>query len=179
MAGTGTRLRLCLGKVGTQYYCLFLLYIAFHSSVVTNTLTSVFVEATRENAEKNDAREWAHKFENWFQSIDSNGDGWITFAELEEHMRTPEGIDTAKALDLEINNVERFFEMLSDRAGNISPESFVVGCFKLKGVAKSMDMMDLIYTQKKLSLELADFKKDLLRLIDSGRMSQKERHAVG
>jgi len=35
----------------------------------------------------------------------------------------------------------------------VNLENFVIGCIKLKGLAKSMNLMDLIYSQKQAYME--------------------------
>ena len=57
-----------------------------------------------------------------------------------------------KALDLEVSEVQQFFELMDpDKLGYVDLDSFVEGCLRLKGLAKNMDVVALKMEQKKLS----------------------------
>merc|ERR1712176_1280969 len=77
------------------------------------------------------------------------GRGSITYSQFAMHANDPEVPAFAEALDIELLNLKEFFSLLSERDKRpVNLEIFVIGCIKLKGLAKSMDLMDLIYSQK-------------------------------
>merc|ERR1712187_739985 len=161
-------------NLGTGYYVIFLCYIAFYTWVVTNTITSLFIETTMAYAEKDTQHvitdklerkdEYVAKLQEWFNSIDENGDGMITYDQFARSANDPEVMAFAETLEIELFDLKQFFSVLS--ANNKRPvnlENFVIGCIKLKGMAKSMDLMDLMYTQKQATEENARQAKQTIR----------------
>eukprot|EP00929_Paragymnodinium_shiwhaense_P038289 TRINITY_DN20259_c0_g1_i1.p1 TRINITY_DN20259_c0_g1~~TRINITY_DN20259_c0_g1_i1.p1 ORF type:complete len:1209 (-),score=344.57 TRINITY_DN20259_c0_g1_i1:176-3772(-) len=145
-----------LVNVGMPYYMLFLLYILFYTCVVANTLTSLFVESTMVNADKDqqhviqNALEQADKIidklRGWFMDVDSDGNGFITYEEFCEALNDPRSVAFASTLDLGMTDLKQFFAALSLNGKQpVDLETFVVGCIKLRGWARSMDLMELMY----------------------------------
>merc|ERR1712187_631720 len=98
-------------NLGTGYYIIFLCYIAFYTCVVTNTITSLFIETTIAYAEKDTQHistdklerneEYVQKLKDWFNSIDENGDGSITYDQFVASANDPEVLAFAESLDIE------------------------------------------------------------------------------
>jgi len=156
-----------LEHVGAGYHLFFCLYIAFFYCVVTNTLTSLFVEATRLNADKDhefiihDALEkkdeYIEKLKKWYTKIDIDNSGDVSLDELVGHLNDPDVIAFARTLDIEILDVKQFFMMLSCNGSKpVDLESFVIGCIKLKGLAKSMDLLSLMNSSKEIAAKQLD-----------------------
>eukprot|EP00929_Paragymnodinium_shiwhaense_P101790 TRINITY_DN6497_c0_g1_i4.p1 TRINITY_DN6497_c0_g1~~TRINITY_DN6497_c0_g1_i4.p1 ORF type:complete len:723 (-),score=151.68 TRINITY_DN6497_c0_g1_i4:212-2380(-) len=148
-----------LWPVGAAYYMLFLLYILFYTCVICNTITSLFVESTMVNADKDqqvviqsaleNSDEYIEKLRGWFSSVDSDGNGCITYDEFSEKLQDPEAIAFASTLNIELTDLKQFFAGLSNngtRAVNL--EAFVVGCIRMRGPAKSMDLLELMFHQR-------------------------------
>eukprot|EP00929_Paragymnodinium_shiwhaense_P046824 TRINITY_DN2381_c0_g1_i1.p1 TRINITY_DN2381_c0_g1~~TRINITY_DN2381_c0_g1_i1.p1 ORF type:complete len:788 (-),score=160.85 TRINITY_DN2381_c0_g1_i1:470-2833(-) len=142
--------------VGNAYYALFLLYILFYTCVVANTLTSLFVESTIANADKDqqyvimNALEQSDKIidklRHWFEDVDLDGNGYITFEEFCEKLHDPRSVAFASTMNIEVTDLKQFFSVLSVNGSQpVDLETFVVGCIKLRGAAKSMDLMELMY----------------------------------
>merc|ERR1712083_974034 len=90
--------------------------------------------------------EYVKKLKLWFCAIDNDCTGSITYDQFERNANSPEVHAFAEALDIELLDLKQFFTVLS--ANNKRSVNFDTGCIKLKGMEKSMDLMDLIYTQK-------------------------------
>merc|ERR1712232_674926 len=60
------------------------------------------------------------------------------------HLSSEEMVAFCTSLEIDATDVAQFFSILS-AGGNrsVDVETFVIGCIKLKGFAKSMDLMDL------------------------------------
>merc|ERR1712176_568696 len=53
----------------------------------------------------------------------------------------------ASSLDIDLLDAKHFFAMLSDRGRRpVDIDTFVVGCVKLKGGAKALDVMGMVLT---------------------------------
>jgi len=148
-----------LGDVGWECYGFFLVYITFFLFIVTNTITSLFVEAMFENSSRDEQLiihdqlsrrdEYVAKIQGLFTKMDDDGSGDVSYAEFERHLSDEEMVAFCSSLEIDATDVAQFFNILS--AGgtrSVDVETFVIGCIKLKGVAKSMDLMDLAIRQR-------------------------------
>merc|ERR1712217_592270 len=81
----------------------------------------------------------------------------------------------AKSLEIDITDAKQFFLILSGNGRRtVDIETFVVGCIKLKGTAKSMDLMDLMYSHKRAATKQAEF-----NLFCKVRLNRIERILLG
>eukprot|EP00929_Paragymnodinium_shiwhaense_P014853 TRINITY_DN12281_c0_g1_i1.p1 TRINITY_DN12281_c0_g1~~TRINITY_DN12281_c0_g1_i1.p1 ORF type:complete len:785 (+),score=156.73 TRINITY_DN12281_c0_g1_i1:134-2356(+) len=145
-----------LVDIGMAYYLLFLLYILFYNCVIANTLTSLFVESTMMNADKDqqcviqNALEQSDKIidklRDWFADVDADGSGSITYEEFCNALNNPRSLAFASTLEIGVTDLKQFFAALSRNGEQpVDLETFVVGCIKLRGSARSMDLMELMY----------------------------------
>lgn len=143
-----------LRPIGWGYYALFLFFIFFYNCVVTNTLTSLFVEATMTNAEKDHAaiietqmenfHKYVSKLEKWFRSLDVDESGKVSYEEFCNGLNDPSALAFASTLGVEITDLKQFFMVLSEGGTrDVDIETFVLGCIKMRGAAKSMDVVAL------------------------------------
>jgi len=141
-------------KVGNLFYALFLIYIAIFLFVAVNTISSIFVESMLTHADKDQQfiietemqkkEDYIHSLEEFFAMIDGDRDGEITFSEFCAHLHQPQMHAFASSLDIDVTDARRFFEVLSDRGHRaVDIETFVVGCIKMRGPARSVDLVDL------------------------------------
>jgi len=149
-----------LWETGVAFYGVYLAYLAVFHFVVVNIISSIFLESILTSAAKDQQLmietqmekkgDYISSLGKFYEDMDSNGDGEITFAEFCEHLHCPRMQAFAASLDIDIMDARQFFEVLSERGKcPVDLESFVVGCIKMKGAARSLDLMDLAHTQKK------------------------------
>lgn len=149
-----------LSGVGEHYYYIFVVYIAFFMFAVTNVITSLLVEATMNNAEIDTKRmmndELTRKYvyidfiKKLYSAMDEDNSGSLTYTEFATHLNSPQMHAFTSALDLELSDVASFFRLLApDENSAVDLETFVIGCMKLRGAAKSMDLMGLIHEHKR------------------------------
>merc|ERR1719230_2070854 len=85
-----------------------------------------------------------------FRMINPHGHNVIAVEAFSKHKDNKNVVAFAESLEIETTDLEQFFSILSANGTRpVDLETFVVGCIKLRGVAKSMDLMDLLITQKK------------------------------
>lgn len=155
-----------LWDVGRQFGAIFVVFIAFFSFVVMNSITSIFVEGARDYAERDDSaviqdqlsrkEEYMTKVTAMYQQMDHTDCGEVTFDTFQRHMSDARMVAFAESLDIDTSNLEQFFNILSQNGRRaVDLETFVVGCIKLRGMAKSMDMMDVLISQRRLTEEQA------------------------
>merc|ERR1719220_750885 len=104
----------------------------------------------------------------FFTDMDENSDGLISLDEFVRHVDHPEVIAFANALEIDALDAKLFFQVLSDNGKrNIDLETFVVGCIKLKGAAKSMDLLNFYYSHRQAVEQQTAFNNDCLARLDS------------
>jgi len=142
------------------WYDLFLAYIAIFYFVIVNILNSIFLEAVLAQADKDhqqvietqmEKREgYIISLRKLYQDMGGNLDGEITYTEFCENLYNPRMQAFASSLEIDISDARQFFLVLSDRGKRpVDLETFVVGCIKLRGAAKSVDLMDLSFDHKR------------------------------
>jgi hypothetical protein len=157
-----------LEDIGWLYYGAFLLYIGFYECVVANTLTSLFVESTMANADKDQQElinaelenkdQYVRMLQSWYESLDRDNSGTLTYAEIVDSLDAPEMMAFAAQMGIDALDVKQFFTVLSCNGRRaVDLETFVVGCIKLKGMAKSMDLMDLTYAHRQAAADQQRF----------------------
>jgi len=153
--------------VGYTYYLLFLLYVAFFTFIVMNTLTSLFLDAVIRKADKDTSsliREelkktgaYVTKAAALFRQIDQNSSGNITEQDFLKYANDAKMAALASSLELDVSDMEQFYNMLSCRGKYaVDVDTFAVGCLKLKGPARSIDLQELIASQKRAARTLED-----------------------
>lgn len=145
--------------VGAPFYLCFMLYIAFFMFVVVNTMTSIFVEGAMVNAEKDHKvmmreemkrkHEYIMLIQKLFTEMDKDGRGQITRESFAEQLSSSEMVAFLQRVGIDSLDAEGFFDILASEsdsdAGGIDVEAFVLGCMKLRGAARSMDLLGLIH----------------------------------
>lgn len=148
-----------LWAVGSWMYCLFVAYVAFFLFIITNTLTSIFVDSVSMNAQADDnmlidmelekKEQYISKLQSFFNEIDLDRDGFISYQEFIANGNRRLFQAFAATLDVEITDVNQCFRFLAGGGENlVDIESFVVGCIKMKGMARSMDLLSLAQSHR-------------------------------
>lgn len=176
-----------LREFSGMIYALFLIYISFFLFVVTNTLTSIIMEGTmtRATTEKSDIiasrlkQKYEHikLFKELYSRIDADNSGDLSMDEMHRHMQDQRAVAFFQSLDIDVSDVEQFFGTLSqDGTTSVDLETFVIGCMKLKGTARSMDLQCLYssyvcfarstkHFQEGLALELASLQGAMAKIL--------------
>eukprot|EP00929_Paragymnodinium_shiwhaense_P074714 TRINITY_DN38242_c0_g2_i1.p1 TRINITY_DN38242_c0_g2~~TRINITY_DN38242_c0_g2_i1.p1 ORF type:complete len:674 (+),score=102.42 TRINITY_DN38242_c0_g2_i1:97-2118(+) len=138
---------------------VFVLYILFVTFAVLNVITGVFCESAIESARLDSVlvqhqfienRElFIHKVKELFGCLDKDGSGTISYHEMEDHLTSEQAVQLFAMLDLQISEVWELFKLLdTDGTSTIDIDEFVIGCMRLRGGAKALDMAKLSYEQK-------------------------------
>lgn len=162
---------------------LFVLYIAFAVLALMNSLTGVFVEAALRSAKQdNDFFIMSNLLELFLDSV-GNFDGTLTLAKFEEQLDNPQMLEYFRAIDVDLGEARNVFRLLDlDGSGTLNAESFLSGCLRLRGPAKSLDVMLLMREVRDIASDLqthagrterllAEVTKDLSRRIGSLRQA--------
>jgi len=148
-------------------FCHFFLFFAF-----MNVVTGVFCQGALESAAKDteiviecqmeNAEQYAHDLKSIFKDMDLDGSGSITIDELETHLQNKDVQAYFASMDIDSGDAWTLFSLLdSNDTDEIELEEFIIGCLRLKGSAKSVDMLRLGYESKHMSKLLRDMGKRL------------------
>jgi len=148
-----------LWQVGGLYYGLFLFYICFIVFAVLNVLTGIFVDQAMQMAKldrDNVIQEALSKEENFarnmrdvFAIVDKDGSDMITWSEFKKHINDQRVQSYFAAMDLAVSDAKQLFMLLDNNGSNtIELGEFIGGCTRLKGGAKSMDLITLMEDNK-------------------------------
>lgn len=171
-----------LAEMSALSSMMFVIYVTFVIFAIMNTITGLFVEQAKratamdlENVVQDTISKNANMvthLEQIFHEADSQGSGSLTWSELQQHLLDARVRAYFKTLDIDYQDLKTFFELLQDNADEEEPAvdiaSFVSACMRLKGNAKSVDVMALRYEQRKLQ-------DKLYGLLEPLRTASKER----
>merc|ERR1711933_639030 len=86
-----------------------------------------------------------------FDELDEDCNGEISWHEFEKHLETEEVVGDLSALEINVSRARALFKLLDVNAsGTISVDEFVMGCLRLKGGAKTLDVGTLMYETRAL-----------------------------
>merc|ERR1712216_171688 len=92
--------------------------------------------------------------------MEKDSDGRVAVEEFSRHLADKKMKAFAASLDVEPYDVLQFFTALSSSGqSGFDLETFVVGCIKLRGYAKSIDLMHLFMAQEKIHDDNEVFKR--------------------
>lgn len=155
-------------------------YVAFTLFVVTNIITSIFVDTAiqsgNQDREEVIARKLAERDEQLaqmtsiFQDADEDGSGLISLEQFQRHMHDPRVRAYLRSVDLDVTEATSLFTLLdTDGSGHISITEFVFGCMRLKGTARSVDLAILIHDSKVLHDQL-----DAIRAVQHAQSNEMQ-----
>jgi len=166
-----------LYEVGITTYFMFLAYIAFFLFVVMNTLTSLFIEAYMESAGRDDRfaiqqqlakrKTFIQKFKAIYKQLDTENSGSLTWDQFKTILHDQEVRAFMSSLEIEASDVHEFFLALSHGGKrNVDLEAFVSGCMKLRGVAKSVDLVTLLENIRRTEGARLEFERRCYKQFD-------------
>jgi len=173
-------------EVGVMFYIAFLLYLLFFLIVILNTLTGIFLDATCQNAladqqhiimeELRKKSMYVKHFKEVWAQLDDDHSGDVSLEELALHMKDPRLAAFLSNLEIDICDVVQFFDALSHEGHTaVDAETFVDGCLKLKGTARSVDLYGLIQSNRKAMIMQDNLTRRCLQEVQQLRRRYEER----
>lgn len=147
------------------FFCLFTSFILF---AVLNIVTGVFVEGAigKAQSEKDEKirrvmeEEMAnvHALENIFKEIDVDMSGQIDLEEFEILLKDKRIRAYFQTIGLHVQEAHGLFRLLDlDNSNTVSISEFIMGCVRLKGEAKGVDLATLMYENKRMMMKWSRF----------------------
>jgi len=154
-------LALPFSKISWIYGVEFTLFITFVVFGLLNVLIGVFVQSTsaiaeldrdfviREEMERKQSV--MNQMRDLFKQVDDDNSGTVTWNELKASLNNPAVQGYFSLVQIEPEEAEGLFKLLDvDESGEVGIEEFILGCMRLKGAAKSLDMATLMYDNKRM-----------------------------
>eukprot|EP00929_Paragymnodinium_shiwhaense_P093661 TRINITY_DN53887_c0_g2_i1.p1 TRINITY_DN53887_c0_g2~~TRINITY_DN53887_c0_g2_i1.p1 ORF type:complete len:629 (-),score=96.50 TRINITY_DN53887_c0_g2_i1:220-2034(-) len=171
---------------------LFSFYVTFTVFAMLNVITGVFCEsaiaAARTDADHVCQEHLLHKstymqnVKKLFDKIGQHGADAITYDDLEEFLQDDMATGFFAALDIDISDVWTLFKLLDENESRlINLEEFVAGCFRLKGMARSLDVALIGYEHKQFRRRAFQFMDatDAMLEMTLDRLGQLQNQANG
>ncbi|CAE7450579.1 scn4aa [Symbiodinium pilosum] len=164
---------------GELYFMVFGFYVAFCMIGLLNVVTGIFVDSavsTRTEDEVVDAftdqmASRCREVRRIFNEADTERKGALTYEQLKDQLSNPWVKAYFHGLDIDPNEAAIIFTLMdTDHNGTVTADEFIDGTMKLKGSAKSVDMLLLMFDQVRFSAKfnfLCSFIEDELRSIKS------------
>jgi len=137
-----------------------------------NVLVGIFVQSTNEIAkidrdfviqeemERNDSQ--MNQMRDLFKEVDEDKSGLITWDELESNLGNERVKGYFSLLGLNAEEAEGLFKLLDiDDSGTVGAEEFIMGCMRLKGTAKSIDLATMLYENKQMHSIIKTFMQNV------------------
>jgi len=157
-----------LGGIQFLWVICFLLYVTFVYFAVLNVVTGVFCQAAIESAnhdqelliqkELANKQLYVSKVRKLFDDIDKKGSGLLSLQDLENRFNDESVRAYFASLDLDHHDAWTLFKLLDTKVEHIvDVEDFAMGCLRLKGMAKRIDIEKLMYDQARMMKGLGAF----------------------
>lgn len=167
-----------IGDVGDLYMAVWIAFIGFTLFGILNVLTGVFCDAAMKAAQadtqmrmddmKDEARKCLKTLRRCFAEADTDSSGFLSKSEFEAVVTHPTAHVEMESLGIDVEDATELFECLDpDRTNMISIDDFIFGCMKVKGGAKSVDIVTLLLDSRRLKSSMEEI-KERLKLVTSG-----------
>jgi Ca2+-binding EF-hand superfamily protein len=138
------------------WFILFLMYEGFCFMALMNVITGIFVYSaiyTRTEDEvvqhwREDLLSTSREVKRIFRDADTDQSGTLTYEELAKHLENPWVKAYFSGLELDPAEAPIIFSLIDrDHDGCLMIEEFVDGIMKLKGTARAVDLVAMLYDQ--------------------------------
>jgi len=157
-----------LALLHPTYGALFIFYIYFAVFGVLNVVTSVFIDATyqaslsdRDNVVQSEIDRnnlYLNSCKTFLSRADKQRTGELTWEQFEDYLQDEKVRAYLTTLELDESQARALFMLLDvNDNGFIAIDEFVLGCARLKGEAKSIDVNMLLYENEKMIGRHLDF----------------------
>jgi len=165
----------CLEDVSPFYRFLFAVYVVFVVVGVLNVLTGIFVERASElsgldkdlviHSEIGRNEAFLDEMKELFIEADVDGSGSISWQEFRDWLQNPRVKAYLATQQLDASDARTLFDMLRVKdTEEISVDEFIVGCMRLKGLARSVELVAVLQETRAIHKQL----RSMMRNMDNG-----------
>lgn len=156
--------RFLIYNVSRAYAGFFIVYCTGITFALLTIVRAIFLKETLSHANADDdmvVAELAHeksrtvnKLKRLFNRMDIDGSGDITYDELQHMLKDPVVEAVFSSLELSIREAQGFFELVDDGDGRLTFDEFVTGVMRMKGSTKAIDLVTVLFENKKINEKL-------------------------
>jgi len=82
--------------------------------------------------------------------LDEDKNGTLSWSEIVNHLEDPRVLAFLEELELDLHEAHGLFRLMDwGDSGEVPLEEFVVGCLRMKGFARSVEVAGMMFEQKK------------------------------
>eukprot|EP00930_Biecheleria_cincta_P006440 TRINITY_DN107448_c0_g1_i1.p1 TRINITY_DN107448_c0_g1~~TRINITY_DN107448_c0_g1_i1.p1 ORF type:complete len:682 (-),score=107.89 TRINITY_DN107448_c0_g1_i1:91-2088(-) len=155
-----------LKYVGGWYMICFGIYIVLVVFAATRIIGAIFLKEALDattadpelmiQAKEAQRLKYMDKLKDFFNAIDTTGDGDISREELNTMLVSPKVIAYLSVLDIELHEGSKLFDMLDDGDGVVTYNEFINGLFRFRGQARSVDLIELHMRMQQMEDDLLE-----------------------
>lgn len=170
--------RVLVEKVSPLYAVPFAMYIAGIIFAMFRIITALFLKDTLSIAaadadmviqdKMREKHAYAMKLKDFFEAADCNCDGFLMIDEFESVLEDERITTYLASLELDVTQTKLLFAMLDDGDQRISVDEFVKGAIRLKGQARSQDVIAIMHDCTKMMKKLEGLQEVVVAAL-SGR----------
>lgn len=159
------------------FYAIWYTYVAFVIFGLLNVFTGIFVESATHAANSDqeiiiqtqieDEESYVNQIRLIFDRSDSDHSGNMTEKELQDLLEQEDFKVQMESLGIHATEARGLFALLdNDESGVVSIEEFLSGCMRLKGTAKAVDMVTLLFENAKLGHKVEQIRKMVAEIFE-------------
>jgi len=162
-------------EVSAWYVLFFIFYIAGVVFAVTRIITAIFLRDTLQAADsesdrviielQHTRRDLMRQLEDFFKEADKSSDGLVDRDEFEQMLQKPNVRLWLRSMGLVVNEYVALFNLIDSGSGSISFQEFMDGVQRLKGNARSIDMLGISLEMGRVRQTLSELEKWLHKVI--------------
>jgi hypothetical protein len=146
-----TYFRPLVQNVNTAYAIIAFLYITIVVFAMIRIITALFLKQTLQvaaadseiqvNENKAKTKKNLQKLRKIFESIDVEGDGVLHWEEFTKLTSNPQVVVLLESFELALHDLQSLWDLLDDGDGVVTYDEFIKGVSRLKGQARSLDVL--------------------------------------
>ncbi|CAE7877818.1 Scn8a [Symbiodinium microadriaticum] len=181
--------RILVDYVSDWFVYVFVVYRCVVGFAVLNVVSAVFIQQTMKVAQADQElilkqrlrseQAYAAKMREFFDKLDTDSTGFLTWQEFSEVLRKPELRSWMATLELETYDLVNLFHMIDDGDGAITVAEFLDGAIRLRGVAKSLDLAQVLSTTRRVDAKLEACLMAIQKLSGENDMESLKKTAFG
>jgi len=147
-----------IDKVHPVFALFWFVYVGTVIFAIIKIITAVFISETMKAAQSDavtavnermkESANYIEKLQDVFQTADVSNDGVLTKDEFKDMLAVPMIKHYLAHLDIQVHDAEDLFDLLDDGDGQVTLSEFVSGVTRMKGQARSADMVSLMVDNK-------------------------------
>merc|ERR1719350_1231247 len=164
-----------MNNVDPLWGLFFVIYKCTIGFAVVQVIVSVFIQQTFKIAARDDDIMIQEKMaasaatlgslEKLFDHLDAFRDGRVSRQEWDTTITSSRIKAWFKAMDIDVHDVEELYEILDDGSGSMKKDDFIKAMKRIKGPAKSVDLLELATDTKRLKQLVDSMRNDLATLV--------------